>query len=42
MVAAEILVLTSLLIIEELLTHHPLIMAAIVEIDPTAHLVTSV
>ena len=42
MVAAEVLALTSLLMTEELLTHHLLIMVAIVETDPTAHFITSV
>ena len=40
--AAEILVLRSLLIIKELLTHHQLIMIVIAEIGPTVHLITSV
>ena len=41
MVAAEVLALTSLLMTEELLTHHLLFMVPIVEIDPTAHLIIS-
>ena len=41
-VTAEMLVLRSLLIIKELLTHHLLIMMVIAEIGPTAHLITSV
>ena len=39
--AAEILVLRSLLIIEEILTHHLLIMIAVAEIGPTNLFITS-
>ena len=42
MVAAENVVLRSLLIVEELLTLPLLIMVAIAEISPTALLITSV
>ena len=39
--AAEVLVLRSLLITEELSTHHLLTMVVIAEIRPTAHLIIS-